>query len=281
MSVRLEQARSRYARALAASPGVDDPRVPLAFEVVPRERFLGPGPWKILSADGYVETASSDPMLIYDNIVIGLAPEKQINNGQPSLHARALSAARIRPGEHVLHIGCGTGYYSAVLAELVTLSGTVCAWDVQAELVDAATVNLQPWPNASAALRNGTETALPDCDVIYVCAGCTRPIKAWVEALSIGGRLVFPLTPGWDVGGMLMVTREADRYGARFLCRCSFIPCIGGSVPGEEAALREAFAAGNLESVSSLHFGPCDDDAHAWIVGDDWWLGTPKGNALQ
>lgn len=266
------QAMRRYASAIAAAPGVDDPRVVDAFSAVPREHFLGPGPWMILGREGYVESGTADPALLYDDIVVALAPDKRINNGQPSLHARCLSAARIQPGDRVLHIGCGTGYYSAILAELVGSLGAVTAWDIEPTFVDAARENLRRWANASVMLRSGTVPPIPESNVIYVCAGCTQPLREWVNALSDDGRLLFPLTPGWDFGGMLMITRDAERYRAGFICRCSFIPSVGGSTAVNEAALREAFARSNMDRVTALHFGDgakCDD---AWLVGDDWWL---------
>lgn len=269
-------ARSRYAKAIASSPGVDDPRVIHAFETVPREQFLGTGPWMILSREGYVESATADPRLLYDDIVVALAPDKLINNGQPSLHARSLSAARIQPGERVLHIGCGSGYYSAILSELVSSSGAVNAWDVEPTLVDTARRNLQRWTNASVELRSGTALPFPESDIIYVCAGCTQPLLGWVNALSDGGRLLFPLTPGWDYGGMLMITSESGRYRAKFICRCSFIPCTGGSNVADEAALREAFVARDMECVSELKLGNGAGRDDAWLVGDGWWLMTSQ-----
>ena len=267
----MSEARERYARALAASACVDDTRVVRAFGTVLREDFVGPGPWLILGRDGYVPSAGAEPAIVYDDIVVALAPDKRINNGQPSLHARCLSAARIRQGERVIHVGCGSGYYSAILSELVGSSGTVAAWDVDPSLAESARLNLRSWPNASVSLRNGTLPPLPESDVIYVCAGCTQPVRAWAEALSEGGRLLFPLTPGWEFGGMLMVTRESGTYRARFICKCSFIPSVGGSRPTQEAALRDAFATRDMKRVSSIHFGSQPDN-DAWFAGDDWWL---------
>lgn len=270
--VDIVQARSRYASAIASAPGVDDPRVAKAFETVPREHFLGPGPWMILGREGYIESATASPTLLYDDIVVALAPEKRINNGQPSLHARCLSAARVQPGEQVLHIGCGAGYYSAILSELVSQSGAVTAWDVEPTLADTARRNLSRWTNVSVTLRSGTAPPIPESDIIYVCAGCTQPLREWVNALPDGGRLLFPLTPGWDYGGMLMITRDAHRYRAEFVCRCSFIPCIGGSSAVKQAAVREAFERSSMDRVSGLHFGDGTGRDDAWLVGDGWWL---------
>jgi len=43
-----------------------------AFASVPRERFVGPGPWQIFTMAGYVETPSDDPAVIYQDVVIAL-----------------------------------------------------------------------------------------------------------------------------------------------------------------------------------------------------------------
>lgn len=126
-------------------------------------------------------------------------------------------------------------------------------------------------------MRSGTAPPIPESDVIYVCAGCTQPLREWADALHDGGRLIFPLTPGWDAGGMLMVTRESANYRAEFLCRCSFIPSVGGSSTAGETKLRGAFARPGMDRVAALHFGNGEGSDDAWIVGDGWWLSSGRG----
>jgi cyclopropane fatty-acyl-phospholipid synthase-like methyltransferase len=55
---------------------------------------------------------------------------RALNNGQPSLWASLLDHLNLSPGEHALHLGCGTGYYSAILAELVGTQGVVTALEI-------------------------------------------------------------------------------------------------------------------------------------------------------
>src|SRR6267378_3177110 len=169
---KLAEQRKRFAALMASAPGVNDPRVGQAFASVPREDFVGRGPWRVLTSNGYVDTPSADPALLYQDAVVALVPEKRINNGQPSLHARCLSAAHVRPGDQVLHIGCGSGYYTAILSELVTDT-----------VVIAADHNLRRWSNVTVTLRSGISPPIPQSDVIYVNAGCTKPLKIWVDAL--------------------------------------------------------------------------------------------------
>ena len=53
------------------------------------------------------------------DVLIALDEKRQINNGQPSLWAFLLDQLDVAAGEQALHLGCGTGYYTAVVAELV------------------------------------------------------------------------------------------------------------------------------------------------------------------
>src|ERR1700738_1748604 len=67
---------------------------------------------------------------------------------QPSLHAALIAAPAPQPGEHVLHIGVGVGYYTAILAELVGATGRVTAIEYDAELAARATANFAQTPHA-------------------------------------------------------------------------------------------------------------------------------------
>jgi protein-L-isoaspartate(D-aspartate) O-methyltransferase len=102
-------------------------------------------------------------------------PKRNLNNGQPSLHAALIAAAAPQPGEHVLHIGVGVGYYTAILAELVGATGRVTAIEYDAELAARATANLAPTPHVGVVHGDGTRIAFEPADVIYVNAGATRP----------------------------------------------------------------------------------------------------------
>jgi protein-L-isoaspartate(D-aspartate) O-methyltransferase len=85
---------------------------------VPREHFIGAGPWQVFTRLGYIQTPSDDPALLYQDITVALKADAQINNGQPTLHAVCLAALGIQPGETVVHVDAGTEYYSALLAKL-------------------------------------------------------------------------------------------------------------------------------------------------------------------
>src|SRR5205823_7045589 len=167
----------------------------------------GNGPWPVFTGAGYLPTISDDPRLLYQDIVIGLLPEKGINNGQPGLHARCLSEVAPAEGESVIHIGAGTGYYTAILAEMVGRAGEIHAYEIESALAERASSSLRRYSNISVHAASASQIALPPSDIIYVNAGVTRPDDRWIDALKPGGRLVVPMTPNEGYGGMLMVTR--------------------------------------------------------------------------
>jgi protein-L-isoaspartate(D-aspartate) O-methyltransferase len=269
----LEVFRRFYAAFVTASVGVTDERVMRAFATVPREDFLGHGPWHVVVEDGYITTPSSDPELVYQDIVISLSLEKGINNGEPSLHARMLAAVAPQPGERVLQVGTGSGYYTALLAELVGPAGRVTALDIDPEMAAWTSRTLASRANVVVECRSGTVQPLPESDVIYVSAGATEPVVAWRDALSPTGRLLFPLTPGRSFGAILLVTRTETPsvLAARFVTRAGFIPCVGAQSEAAVERLQWAFELGGWSKVQSLRCGTSPDES-CWYDGEGWWL---------
>jgi protein-L-isoaspartate(D-aspartate) O-methyltransferase len=266
--------RRFYAEFIVKSAGSADARLIDAFAGIPREDFVGPGPWDVFVGSGYIPTISDDPRLLYQDILIGLATDRKINNGQPSLHARCLAAVAPTAGESAVHLGAGTGYYSAVLAALVGPGGCVLAIEREADLAERARASVRRFPNVEVRAASATDIIVPPCDVIYVNAGATHPPPRWLDALRIGGRLVFPLTPNEGFGVMLLVTRTAEHaYAASAFVRAAFIPCIGARDDATSESLTKALERQSLKEVRSLRRGTAPD-ASAWCVGNGWWLST-------
>jgi protein-L-isoaspartate(D-aspartate) O-methyltransferase len=187
----------------------------------------------------------------------------------------------VKRDETVIHIGAGTGYYTAVLAELVGPAGKVIAYEIEPELAQKATRNLVDLPNVTVHSHSGAEGSLPDCDAIYVNAGATEPLDIWLDALHPSGRLLFPLTPDGaegtpGPGSMLLVTRVAEeRFDARCLFPVAFIPCVGARDSETAKKLAEAFQREDAGKVRSLRCKTTPDDS-CWCSGNGWWLSTSE-----
>ena len=266
--------REFFVKLMAAQAGVSaDSTLAAAFAATPREKFLGPPPWKAFTRSGYIEMVAGDPSLLYQDIVVSLG-KGQINNGQPSLHAVCLAALKPQPGESAVHVGAGLGYYTALLARLVGESSGVDAYEIDAELAAKAQANLADLSQVNVHAASGAEGTLPECDVLYVNASATHPLVAWLNALRPNGRLLFPLAPENGPGAMLLIGhREDGSYSARFLMPVQFIPCTGAQDDDTSAKLAGAFRLGNLGEVKSLHRNNSPDDT-AWFAGSGWWLST-------
>ena len=270
-----EASRRAYAQQLVRDLGQGHDRLQQAFADTPREQFLGAPPWPLLCG-GFTRQWSDDPQELYQDVLVGLDVELGINNGQPSLHARCLAACNPQPSETALHVGAGTGYYSAILARLVGSHGRVLAYEIEAHLAERAAANLASLPQASVHATSGAEPPLPASDVIYVSAGATHPVVAWLDAMRVGARLMFPLTADDGGGCMLLVTRRSERgYAAHALMRVSFIACIGARDPRQSQALRQAFAQRPEHTIRSLRRDDAPDDS-VWLAGAGWWLSSDE-----
>jgi len=112
MADSIEEARHHYAEELRFTAKLGSRAVIDAFATVPRERFFGPGPWRILSPMAmpeYWTTEDADPRHLYHDVLIAIDEERRLNNGQPSLWARMYDHLELNRGDHVVHVGAGTG----------------------------------------------------------------------------------------------------------------------------------------------------------------------------
>jgi protein-L-isoaspartate(D-aspartate) O-methyltransferase len=288
---RTGELRSFFAKLVTAGVPQNE-RLLAAFGAIPREKFVGPGPWKVATAADYIETPSSDQAYLYQNVVIALSAEEGVNNGEPGAHARWIAALNVTEGERILHVGAGTGYYTAILAHLAGPEGRVIAYEVDQGRAMAAKANLAGVPTVRVEHRSGSEGPLPTANAIYVNAGATHPLSIWLDALEPRGRLLFPLTHGRQKnphlqlvvpGGMLLVSKTmSGEFAAKFVSPASFIGCIGARDDAASEGLAAAFRAGKLWSVKSLRRDG-EPDESCWYAGSGWWLSTapPKPAELR
>lgn len=282
----LDIIRNAYARQTLATAVVDNDRLRAAFSDVRREDFLGPPPWPIIRGyrgGAYVPTPDADPVYLYTDCLVGIIPERHLNNGQPSLHAHLINQAAPATGEHVVHIGTGSGYYTAILAHLAGPSGRVTGIEYDADLAARTRANLAPWPTVEVLQGDGTQVAFDKADVIYVNAGCTRPAESWLDRLADGGRLILPMTSdkGFGVvepaefaraGAVFRITRRGDDYFASWISAVAIFPCAGNRDEVSERTLAEAFEKGGWQQVTRLYRQQEIPDERCWARGPGWAL---------
>jgi protein-L-isoaspartate(D-aspartate) O-methyltransferase len=163
----------------AQRAGVDDPRVFDAMRTVPRAAFV-----------------PLDQMeLAYHDAPIPI-PHGQVTT-QPSLSAKMIEALRLAGSEHVLEVGTGYGYQTALLAHLTFFVTSIERWP---DLAEEARRNLtaQGLRNVQVVEGDGTEglPAAAPYDAILVSAAFPEVPRPLVDQLRIGGRLVQPIGPG-------------------------------------------------------------------------------------
>jgi protein-L-isoaspartate(D-aspartate) O-methyltransferase len=190
--------------------GICDERLLAAMSKVPRHEFVSQHNWNEAYADHPVPIA-----------------EKQTTS-QPYMIAAMVQAAQIKPEDRVLEIGAGSGYQTALLAELAS---QVFAVERYASLAETAQKTLESLGYRNAKIVTGDGSlGLPEAapfDAIIVSAAAPRIPPALRDQLAIGGRLLVPVgEPEQQV--LELVQRNADgTMSVRTLEGCRFVPLIG------------------------------------------------------
>ena len=281
----IETLREYYAEELRAVANIQSEAVVRAFAKVPREHFLGPGPWQIVNPwrldvePSYRMTPDADARHIYHNILVGIDPERHLNNGQPSFLAFLIDALELQEGEHVVHVGCGTGYYSAILAEVVGRNGHVTAIEIDPELASRAQSNLSYLSDVQVVAGDGGDLDPGPTDAIFINAGATHPRAIWLDSLRLGGRLLVPLTVTEDTDGggggrVLKVTRQLRGFTACFISGVGIFSCVGGRHQDLNQRLKEAFARDDWKSVQSLRRDTHEPADTCWLHSERFCLST-------
>ncbi len=265
---------------------IQSPRVIEAIATVPRDRFLPPGPWLIRGSEVAASffsgspgqprsTDDADPRHVHHDVIVAIDPARDLYNGQPSLIATWLDQLRLREGGRVVHIGTGTGYYTALIAHVVGPSGMVHGIEIDPALAAAARANLASWPWAKVHEGNGT-SALPSAvDAVLVHAGSTHILDVWLDALDDGGRLLVPLTVPMTglsntlgKGVVLVVTRESQDWRARFTSPVVIYSLQGVRDETKGAALGKALMSGAFGKVTRLRREEHQLVPTCWLHGE-------------
>jgi protein-L-isoaspartate(D-aspartate) O-methyltransferase len=189
--------------------GIRDPRVLRAIAKIPRHRFVD----EALGARAY----GDHPLPIGEGQTIS----------QPYMVALMSEALGLSGTERVLEIGTGSGYQTAVLAELC---GKVYSVERLKSLADRATRRLDALGYYNVFVRVGDGTLgwknEAPFDAILVAAGAPDVPQALVDQLAVGGRIVVPV--GDEANQVLRKgTRDADGVRWIDLGECVFVKLIG------------------------------------------------------
>jgi len=276
MTDRIAAARLAYAEGLRSRVPLRSPALVAAFASVPREAFVGPPPWRLQDPAEGLDLRSavrSDPAALYQDVLVALDRQRGINNGQPSLWALVMDRLSFPPAMSIVHLGCGTGYYTAILAELAGEGADILAVEIEPALAERARHALRPWPGVRVVEGDGAHMALPEADSIVASAGATHPLARWLDALKPGGQLLFPMTSARGPGGMLLITRrEEGGHAAEFLCGAAFIPFLGARDEEVGDRLGRALSIDRGASVRSLRRERHPEDRSCWLHGNGWCL---------
>jgi protein-L-isoaspartate(D-aspartate) O-methyltransferase len=286
----LDLRRRFFAEELEAVCKLRSPALIEAFAAVPREQFLPSGPWTVLSDSGESfmmgtgvrtrTTPDADPARVYHNIAVAIDPERQLFNGQPGTLGIWIDALDLTPGARVLHVGCGLGYYTAVIGECVGPAGRVVAFEVDDSLAGEATRNLRsrPW----IEVRHGDGSARIDetFDAILVNAGVTHPLDSWLDALAPGGRMMLPLTAAMPAMGstlgkglVLLATRdEAGEFSVRVITVVAVYSAVGIRDSEMNDRVGKAMMGGPARwmAVKRLRRDAHEPAESCWLHGSTW-----------
>jgi protein-L-isoaspartate(D-aspartate) O-methyltransferase len=280
----LGQVRRAYADDLAATAGISG-ALREAFAAVPRERFVGPGPWALSGADADVDepvTPDADPRRLYRNVRV--AGPAGSGNGEPWFWAWAIERLALQPGGRVVHVGAGGGYISAIIAEVVGPAGHVTAVEIDPQTAARAAAALADRPNVEVICGDVHQLDLGPVDAIIAGCGFDAVPLAWVMSLNDGGRLFFPLTMDSDfvdvgAGAMLLVTRRGALFDAGLFGSLLVENDKTGRTPRATRRLTSAYPKakpGQIwqpPEIASLRLRGFRGYS-CWLWGEGWWLST-------
>ena len=212
----MEAQRQRMVEEQLRAGGIADERVLDAMGEVPREEFVPDE----LRGEAYTDGA------------LPIGHGQTIS--QPWVVAAICSALELRGDERVLEVGSGSGYSTAVIAELVKPRGRVRSYELVPELAAEARRTLARLGYAAAEVvagDGGTQNG-GRWDAIAVHAAAPVVPITLASTLRPGGRLVVPIDSGRS--DVLSVFRRVDQgagHGVELarteIAHCRFVPLLG------------------------------------------------------
>jgi protein-L-isoaspartate(D-aspartate) O-methyltransferase len=204
-------ARNRMVERDLVAAGITDPRILDAFLKVPRDRFAHHEAMRLRA---------------YDNTAIPIGLGQTLSAA--ATQARMTAALHLQPEHRVLEIGTGSGYQTAILAELARRVFTI---ERHPELGARALELLRSLGYATIQARIGdgsmgwAERAPFDRILVTACA--PGPLAALLEQLSPGGILVTPQAGAGPQQRLLRLRKAGRALEREDLGPCQFVPLVG------------------------------------------------------
>jgi protein-L-isoaspartate(D-aspartate) O-methyltransferase len=191
--------------------GIHDARVLAAMRAVPRDRFV--------PDEARARAYGDHPLPIGHEVTIS----------QPYIVALMTELAEVGPGDRVLEIGTGSGYQTAVLAEL---GAEVWSIEIIEPLATRAAALLAELGYGRVHVRHGDGYAgWPEhapFQAILVTAAPPRIPEPLRGQLAVGGRLVVPVGEQWGQE-LIVSTRTEDGWSDRTVIPVAFVPMTGAA----------------------------------------------------
>jgi protein-L-isoaspartate(D-aspartate) O-methyltransferase len=208
-SDRFAALRQNMVNAQLRGRGILDERVLAAMGKVPRHLFVG---------GEYQNRAYEDhPLSIGEGQTIS----------QPYIVAFMLQALSLSGSETVLEIGTGSGYLTALLAELARQVYSVERIESLARAAEAI-LRHQGYSNIRLLVGDGSRGLVEYApfDAIVVSAAAPEIPQALLEQLREGGKMVVPVGPA-EAQELQLVRRQQGHTAVANLEKCRFVPLIG------------------------------------------------------
>jgi len=204
-----EKMRRRMVATQIEFRGIRDEQVLEAMRTVPRHRFVPEG----------------ERSAAYEDQPLSIGQGQTIS--QPYMVALMTACLELTGGETVLEIGTGSGYQTAVLAEIAE---KVYSIERHSALSEQAAMRLTKLGYDRCILKVGDGTVgWPEAapfDGIIVTAGAPEVPEALREQLADGGRLVIPVGAEYHQT-LYKIRRDGTRFVENEMTGCVFVPLIG------------------------------------------------------
>ncbi|MFO0335788.1 MAG: protein-L-isoaspartate O-methyltransferase family protein [Pseudomonadota bacterium] len=213
----IEAARQQMIEQQIRAWEVLDPRVLEALARVPREEFAPAAYREVAFADTQIPLPCGQSMLA------------------PKLEGRILQALELVPGNEVLEIGTGSGFFAACLVEL---GGHVRSLEIHPELAELGRANLRANGYASVAVETADALAwTPQAaagrgyDVIVLTASLPVYDARFEKLLAPGGRLFAVVGQGSAMEALLVTRAAGTQFARTELFETSIAPLVGAPRP--------------------------------------------------